>query len=49
MFDQLPAPAQLWVFADQPLRHPGQAVYVEANRAGPNGATVALKRKWYES
>ncbi len=83
MFDQLTAPAELWVFADQhhmpaigggegvpnwtaplnavmcdwlrdrladkPLRHPGQVVYVEANSAGPNSATVALKRKWYES
>ena len=33
----------------RPLRHPGQAVYVEANSAGPNSATVALKRRWYES
>ena len=84
MFDQLTAPSELWVFADQhhmpsigggdsgignwaaplhavmcdwlrdrfadkPLRHPGQAVYVEANSAGPNSATVALKRTWYES
>ena len=36
-------------FAGQPLRHPGQAVYVEANSAGPNSATVAVKRRWYES
>jgi hypothetical protein len=36
-------------FADRPLRHPGQAVYVEANSAGSNSATVALKRTWYES
>jgi pimeloyl-ACP methyl ester carboxylesterase len=83
MFDQLTAPAELWVFADQhhmpsigggdsganwtaplhgtmcdwlrdrftdkPLAHPGQVVYVEANSAGPNSATVALKRQWYES
>ena len=84
MFDQLKAPAELWVFADQhhmpsigggdsgtnnwaaplhgamcdwlrdrfedkPLRHPGQAVYVEASSAGPNAAKVTLKRKWYEA
>ncbi len=83
MFDQLTAPAELWVFADQhhmpsiggtdsagapsaplhgvmcdwlrdrlagkPLRHPGQVLYVEANSAGPNSATVARKRQWYES
>jgi len=36
-------------FAGKPLRHPGQVVYVEANSAGPNSATVARKRKWYES
>ena len=36
-------------FADTPLRHPGQAVYVEASGAGPNSATATLKRKWYES
>jgi hypothetical protein len=36
-------------FADKPLRHPGQVVYVEANSAGPNSSTVALKRKWYEA
>jgi hypothetical protein len=35
--------------ADKPLSHPGQVVYVEANSAGPNGASVKLKRKWYES
>ena len=83
MFDQLTAPAELWVFADQhhmpsiggtesagapsaplhgvmcdwlrdrfadkPLRHPGQVVYIEANSAGPNSPTVARKRQWYES
>jgi len=83
MFDQLTAPAELWVFADQhhmpsiggtesagapsaplhsvmcdwlrdrfadkPLRHPGQVMYVEANSAGPNSATVARKRAWYEA
>jgi len=84
VFDQLKAPGELWVFADQhhmpsigggdsgtnnwaaplhaatcdcirdclagnPLRHPGQVVYVEANSAGPNSATATLKRKWYES
>jgi dipeptidyl aminopeptidase/acylaminoacyl peptidase len=83
MFDQLKAPAELWVFADQhhmpsigggdsgttswaaplhgamcdwlrdrfadrPLRHPGQTVYVEASSAGPNSAAATLKRKWYE-
>jgi dipeptidyl aminopeptidase/acylaminoacyl peptidase len=81
MFDQLEAPAELWVFADQhhmpaiggesgvswtaplhaamcdwlrdrladkPLRHPGQAVYVEPGGAGPNSDSVALKRNWYE-
>ena len=36
-------------FVDQPLQRPGQVVYVEANKAGPKSATVALKRKWYES
>src|SRR5688500_2088817 len=36
-------------FADKPLRHPGQTVYVEANSGGPNSAAVALKRKWYVS
>ena len=35
--------------ADKPLRHPGQVVYVEANSGGPNSATVAVKRKWFES
>ncbi len=83
MFDQLTAPAELWVFADQhhmpsiggtesagtpsaplhgvmcdwlrdrfadkPLRHPGQVLYIEANSAGPNSPTVARKREWYES
>ena len=82
MFDQLTAPAELWVFADQhhmpsiggtesagpsaplhsvmcdwlrdrfadkPLRHPGQVLYIEANSAGPNSPTVARKRAWYES
>jgi hypothetical protein len=83
MFDQLTAPAELWVFADQhhmpsiggtesagapsaplhsvmcdwlrdrfadkPLRHPGQVLYIEANSAGPNSPTVARKRQWYES
>jgi hypothetical protein len=36
-------------FADKPLRHPGQVVYVEPNSGGPNSAAVALKRKWYAS
>jgi hypothetical protein len=36
-------------FADKPLRHPGQVVYVEPNSGGPHSTTVALKRKWYES
>ena len=36
-------------FADKPLRHPGQVVYIEAHSAGPNSATVVRKRKWYES
>jgi hypothetical protein len=36
-------------FADKPLRHPGQVVDVEPNSAGPNSATVALKRRWYET
>jgi pimeloyl-ACP methyl ester carboxylesterase len=83
MFDQLTAPAELWVFADQhhmpsiggaesagapsaplnsvmcdwlrdrfadkPLRHPGQVLYIEANSAGPNSPTVSHKRAWYES
>jgi pimeloyl-ACP methyl ester carboxylesterase len=84
MFDQLKAPSELWVFADQhhmpsigggdsgtnnwaaplhaamcdwlrdrfadkPLRHPGQAVYVEANSAGPNSEKPTLKRRWYET
>jgi pimeloyl-ACP methyl ester carboxylesterase len=83
MFDQLTAPAELWVFADQhhmpsiggtesagtpsaplhgvmcdwlrdrfadkPLRHPGEVLYVEANGAGPNSPTVVRKRQWYES
>jgi len=83
MFDQLTAPAELWVFADQhhmpsiggidsagapsaplhsvmcdwlrdrfadkPVRHPGQVLYIEANSAGPNSPTVARKRQWYES
>ena len=83
MFDQVQAPAELWVFADQhhmpsiggtesagapsaplhsvmcdwlrdrfadkPLRHPGQVVYVEAHSAGPNSATVSCKRAWYEA
>ena len=83
MFDQVQAPAELWVFADQhhmpsiggaesagassaplhgvmcdwlrdrfadkPLRHPGQVVYVEANSAGPNSANVSCKRAWYEA
>jgi dipeptidyl aminopeptidase/acylaminoacyl peptidase len=35
-------------FANKPLRHPGEVVYVEANSAGPNSTTVARKRKWYE-
>jgi hypothetical protein len=83
MFDQVEAPAELWVFADQhhmpsigggdsgtnnwaaplhgamcdwlrdrfedkPLRHPGQAVYVEPHSAGPNARSVTLKRQWYE-
>jgi hypothetical protein len=82
-FDQVKAPAELWVFADQhhmpsivggdsgtnnwaaplhgamcdwlrdrfddkPLRHAGQAIYVEANSAGPNAAKVTLRRRWYE-
>ena len=83
MFDQLTAPAELWIFADQhhmpsiggtesagtpsaplhgvmcdwlrdrfadkPLHHPGQVVYVEANSAGPNSPTVSCKRTWYEA
>ena len=83
MFDQLTAPAELWVFADQhhmpsiggtesagapsaplhgvmcdwlrdrfadkPLRHPGEVLYIEANSAGPNSPTVSRKRAWYES
>ena len=36
-------------FADKPLRHPGQVVYVEANSAGPNSANVSYKRAWYEA
>jgi len=36
-------------FAGKALRHPGQVVYVEANGAWPNSATVARKRQWYES
>jgi len=30
-------------------RGPVEAVYVEANSAGPNSGTATLKRKWYES
>jgi dipeptidyl aminopeptidase/acylaminoacyl peptidase len=36
-------------FADKPLRYPGQVLYIEANSAGPNSATVSRKRQWYES
>jgi hypothetical protein len=36
-------------FADKPLRHPGQVLYIEPNSAGPNSLTVARKRQWYES
>jgi hypothetical protein len=36
-------------FANRPMRYPGQVIYVEANRAGPNSATVSLKRKWDEA
>jgi len=36
-------------FAGKPLRHPGEVLYVEANSAGPNNATVARKRQWYEA
>lgn len=81
VFDQVKAPAELWVFADQhhmpnyggepgvswaaPLhaamcdwlrdrlegkavRHPGQALWIEPNEAGPYSPTVTLKRRWYE-
>ena len=36
-------------FADKPLLHPGQVLYIEANSAGPNSPTVSRKRQWYES
>jgi pimeloyl-ACP methyl ester carboxylesterase len=83
MFDQVTAPAELWVFADQhhmpaiggtesagtpaaplhgvmcdwlrdrfadqPLRHPGEVLYIEPHSAGPNSLTVARKRAWYEA
>jgi hypothetical protein len=35
-------------FDDKPLRHPGQAIDVEGNGAGPNAQKVTLKRKWFE-
>ena len=36
-------------FADKPLRHPSQVLYIEANGAGPNSLAVSRKRNWYES
>ena len=36
-------------FADKPLRYPGEVLYIEASRAGPNSPTVVRKRQWYES
>lgn len=74
LFDQLQAPRELWVFADQfhrlslgggetvhamlldwlrdrldgkPLKHDGEALYIEPGSAGPNSPTVATKRRWY--
>lgn len=35
--------------AGQPQRHPGEVVYVDNSRGGPNGPDVQLKRHWYES
>ena len=82
LYDQITAPKELWVFADQhhhtslvgggrrslweadvhgvacdwlrdrftdrPLNHPGDVVYLDSASAGPNGASVRLKRRWYE-
>lgn len=33
---------------DRPLKHPGEVVYVDSAGAGPNSASVTLKRRWYE-
>ena len=78
IFEQLKAPSELWVFADQfhivslaaggsdmvqalridwlndrldgkPISHPGKVVYIEPGGTGPNGPTVARKRRWYEA
>jgi hypothetical protein len=45
MFDQLTAPAELWVIADQ---HYMPSIG-GGDSAGPNSATVTCKRQWYES
>jgi pimeloyl-ACP methyl ester carboxylesterase len=82
LFDQMKAPAELWLLADQhhngsitggarsavweadihafvcdwlrerfngvAVRHPGQVLYLEPSGAGPNGASVSLKRRWFD-
>ena len=82
MFDQMKAPAELWLLPDQfhngsitggsraavweadmhafvcdwlrdrfngeKVRHPGQVLYLEPSGAGPNSASVSLKRRWFE-
>ena len=35
--------------ADKPLRHPRPGRLRRGNSGGPNSATVAVKRKWFES
>jgi len=82
LFDQMRAPAELWLLSDQhhngsvsaksrsavweadihafacdwlrdrfnglPVKHAGKVLYLEPSGAGPNGASVALKRRWFD-
>jgi hypothetical protein len=36
-------------FADKPMHHLGEVLYIEANSAGLLGPAVVRKRAWYEA
>ena len=35
-------------FAGKPVKHPGKVLYLETSGAGPNAASVATKRRWFD-
>jgi hypothetical protein len=35
-------------FDGKPVKHAGKVIYLEPSGAGPNAATVNLKRRWFD-